>query len=384
MIRLLPIFILTIVIVGGFLFLKSRNGVVKVSVEQVETRNISKTISSSGKTDVREGNTTRALVGGVIKEIKFKSGDAVKKGDLIIVLDQASLKAALDTAYSTYLSAKADLDSYDQKIEAAKALKSQRLRERDQAWREYMANNGETNKQLYKTAEYNHQSAISSLETLENAKKAVKNSAGSTYSSYVSALNNYRNTSITSPADGQLALREIFQGSLLTAGQALFSITSSESIIFKAEIDEADVSHVKPGMNAKVSLDSYPGETFEAKVESIDAKIETLTSGSTVVMANISFKNSSVLPILGLNGSADIEFDKSQNTLSVSIDSIFEESNKKYVFTIIDGVTVKKEVQTGFEGDGYIGIVSGLNNGMVVVSNVSSYVLKDKQVVKAL
>lgn len=141
---LLPILIIIGLVAGGFLYLKSKNGITKIVAQKAQVRTIAKTISASGETAVLDGFTKRALIGGSIKTINFKSGDTVKKDTVVLEMDQASLKASLDTAYSAYLGAKSDIDSYDQKIVAAKATESIRKRERDEAWRTYMSDNGES------------------------------------------------------------------------------------------------------------------------------------------------------------------------------------------------------------------------------------------------
>jgi RND family efflux transporter MFP subunit len=380
--KFIPGLIVIALLAGGFLYLTTKNGVTKVTATKAEVRTISKTISASGETGVSDGSTVRALIGGNIEDLKFKTGDQIKKNDIVLEMDRASLKASLDTSYAAYLSAKLDIDTYDQKVVAAKATESVRKRERDEAWRNYMADSGETEKQAYKNADALYQAALSSLNVLEDGKKATQNAAYSGYSTYYSALNNYNNSTIKAPADGQLALSDIYTGSYVTSGQELFSIVSLQNIIFKAEIDEADISHMKVGMKAKVSLDSYPGEYFEGEVTNIDAKVRVLPSGSTVVSGDISFKDNKILPILKLSGSADIEIDKSEALVSVTPDSIFDESDKKYVYVVVADTVVKKAVEVGFEGDDYVGLISGVNEGDLVVTEIAGVNLKAGQKVK--
>jgi RND family efflux transporter MFP subunit len=380
--KFIPGLIIIALLAGGFLYFSIKNSVTKVTATKAEVRTISKTISTSGETGVSDGSTVRALIGGNIKDLKFKSGDQIKKDDIVLEMDRASLKASLDTSYSAYLSAKSDIDSYDQKVVAAKATESVRKRERDEAWRNYMADSGETEKQAYKNADALYQSALSSLNVLEDGKKATQNAVYSGYSTYYSALNNYNNSTIKAPADGQLALADIYNGSYVASGQELFSVVSLQNIVFKAEIDEADISHMKVGMKAKVSLDSYPGEFFEGEVTNIDAKVRVLPSGSTVVSGDVSFKDNKILPILKLSGSADIEIDKSDALVSVTPDSIFDEADKKYVYVVVADTLVKKAVEVGFEGDEYVGLISGVNEGDLVVTELSGVNLKAGQKVK--
>lgn len=378
----LPLLFIVALLIGGFFYLKSRTNAIRVTVTKAEVRSISKTITASGRTGVLEGNTSRGLVAGTIKNIRYKSGDQVKKDDVVIEMDQASLKASLDTAYASYLTAKTDLDTYDQKIKAAQATEDIRKRERDEAWQDYMGDNGETKKQLYKNAEALYQTAFSSRLSLEDGKKATASTFSSKYSSYYSALSNYQSSTIKAPTGGNLALNNIYQGSYVTAGQELFSITSSSDLIFKAEIDEADISNVKKGMKVKLNLDSYPGIIFNGLVENIDSKVETLANGSVIIRSDISFDGASIIPILGLGGSADIEFDKSESTISISPDAIIENLGEKYVYVVLADTVYKRKVEVSFEGDEYVGLKSGINEGDLVVLEASGLQLKNGQKVK--
>ncbi|MBU0649927.1 efflux RND transporter periplasmic adaptor subunit [Patescibacteria group bacterium] len=378
---LLPLGIVVIAL-SGLLYLRAQGSVPEVTTIVAQKRTIAKTISASGQTKVKEGFTSRAYVTGTIKKIHFNTGDSVNKDDIVLEFDQASLKAGLDTAYSTYLGAQADLASYDQRIAAAQATVSISNQERDEAWRAYMGDDGESKKQAYKNAEALYQTALSSLQILEDDKQAVKSTAASSYSSYNAALTNYQSGVVKAPASGQLALSDLHAGSYVTAGQKLFSVTSPTNIIFTAEIDEADIGQVKPVLNAVVSLDSYPGEDFPGTVETVDAKVVDLPNGSTAVMAEVSFTTDTILPIVGLNGSVDIEVERSAELLAVTPDAIYEDFGKKYVYVVFGNVVQQKEIQTGFEGDDYTAVVSGLTEGEQVVIDTGGAILKDGQKVR--
>ena len=374
--KYLPLLVLVALLGLGFYLFKSRNGVTKVVVIKPEFREIAKTISASGYTGVTDGFTIRAGVSGTVNKIKVKSGDAVKAGDVVLEFDLASLKASLDSSYASYLSAKADLESYDQRITSAKATEDIRKRERDQAWRAYMADNDEDNKQVYKNAEALYQTAVTSLKILEDGKQAVEKAVTSGYSGYYSSLVTYQRGVVKAPADGLVALANIYDGSYVTVGQELFAITGKDKLVFKAEIDEADVSHVSVGMKAKVNLDSYPGEVFTGEITSLDSKVITLTNGSTAVMADITFDTSKVMPVVGFGGSADIEIEKSEKLLSLPPEAFFDESDKTYVYAVVQNTVSKKEVQKGFEGDEFVGVVSGLSEDDVVIADPAGLDLK--------
>ena len=368
--KYLPILTIGCMVLAGIAIIKFKNGGVKVTTEVAQIRTIAKTISASGETAVLENYVQRALVGGTIKEIKFISGDDVFKGDSILSYDRDSLKSSLDSTYTSYLSAKSDLESYNQKVVSAKATRNIRKQERDEAWRTYMSDNGEDEKQAYKNAEALYQAAISAYVTLEKDKDYTQEAVTSAHSAYTAALNNYTKAAVHAPSSGKLALNDIHTGSLITSGQELFSI-------FKAQIDEADISHLTLSMPAKVSLDSYPDKVFTGTVQQIDAKVVTLSSGSAVVIADVYFDATDILPIVAMNGSVDIEFAKQENMLSISPDAVVRELDKAFVYTVEGAIAKKLEVQVGLEGDNYTSISAGLSEGSVVITSPGEVNLTD-------
>ena len=375
--KYLPILTIGCMVLAGIAIIKFKNGGVKVTTEVAQIRTIAKTISASGETAVLENYVQRALVGGTIKEIKFISGDDVFKGDSILSYDRDSLKSSLDSTYTSYLSAKSDLESYNQKVVSAKATRNIRKQERDEAWRTYMSDNGEDEKQAYKNAEALYQAAISAYVTLEKDKDYTQEAVTSAHSAYTAALNNYTKAAVHAPSSGKLALNDIHTGSLITSGQELFSITNTTNLIFKAQIDEADISHLTLSMPAKVSLDSYPDKVFTGTVQQIDAKVVTLSSGSAVVIADVYFDATDILPIVAMNGSVDIEFAKQENMLSISPDAVVRELDKAFVYTVEGAIAKKLEVQVGLEGDDYTSISAGLSEGSVVITSPGEVNLTD-------
>lgn len=360
--------------IGLLFYLRSKNGVPKVEVSKVQLRELSKMVSASGQTAVSAEFVQKSKVSGSIEKINYKSGDKVKKGDVIIEFDSKQLKALLDASYSEYLRAKATLDSYNQELKAAKSLVEVRRLERDEALDKYMDNKNESRKQVYKNAEALYQNALAQLKSLENSKGFYESSARSAYSSYLSNLESYNNGFVKAFDDGILVIGNgIEKGAFVSQGQILFSILKDKNIVFKSEIDEADISQVKVGMTAKISLDSYPGTAFEGKVISIDPKVIKLPNGSNVLYCEVEFDNSKISPIIGLNGTIDIETQKTEPVLSIPNLAVFEQEGKNFVYVVGKENRVKRqEILLGFQGDDFVQVIEGLNEGDMVVLNPPS------------
>ena len=356
---------------------RSGNGIKPVQIDKVTSREVIKNISATGETSTKNEFSVRAPVEAKIQQIMFESGSQVKKGDVILVLNSASLKSSAETAYATYLSAKAAVDSYDEQVESAERSVVDKKLVRDEAWREYMADNSENKKQTYKNAEATYKSTISTLQTLLDKKLALIETQNSSYSSYLVSRDNLNNSQIKASEDGLLALEELTQGDLLTTGDKLFSLVNENGMEFTAEADENDIDSIQINKPVKVSIDGYPNDTFEGMITRIDAQTRITNTGSTVVEVGINLNLKGKRPILGLSGSADIEVGRESEKLSVPYDSILFDEDTSYVFLIVGNKVKKQEIKIGFEGNDYVVILDGVNEGDMVVVGKETEELQD-------
>jgi len=353
------------------------NSVKPVQVDQVKYREVIKNITATGETTVKKEYSIRAPVGAKILQIMNYSGDAINKGDIIIKLDESSLKSSTETAFAAYLTAKAAVDSYDEQVDSAKRSAVDKKLVRDEAWREYMADNGEDNKQTYKNAEATYKSAVSTLQTLLDKKQSLTETQNSTYSSYLVSWNNLNNSQIMAPENGLLALEDLNAGDLLTTGDKLFSIVSETGMEFIAEVDENDIDSIQINKPANIIIDGYVNDKFEGTITRIDAQTQITDTGSTIVEVGINLNLKGKRPILGLSGSADIEVGRESEKLSIPYDSIIFDEEKNYVFVVFEDKVKKQEVEIGFEGNDFVVVLKGVKEGDTVVVGKETEELQD-------
>jgi membrane fusion protein (multidrug efflux system) len=81
---------------------------------------------------------------------------------------------------------------------------------------------------------------------------------------------NLRRTTVFAPEAGVIAkVDSLRPGDYLEAGQVVFTIVRDDSTWVEANLKETDLTYVRPGQKAAVSLDTYPGQKFTAVVDSI-------------------------------------------------------------------------------------------------------------------
>ena len=83
-----------------------------------------------------------------------------------------------------------------------------------------------------------------------------------------------RDTRITSPLDGTVLTRAVEPGELVQPGTPLYSILNLDKLYMKVYVPEPDVGKLKLGQNARVYVDAYPEQPFDATVTKIAQEAE--------------------------------------------------------------------------------------------------------------
>jgi membrane fusion protein, multidrug efflux system len=78
-------------------------------------------------------------------------------------------------------------------------------------------------------------------------------------------------TKIYSPADGYITKKSVEAGDLLRPGQPVMAVVPLDDVWIIANYKETQLTKVKPGQKVRIKIDTYPGHTFQGKVESITA-----------------------------------------------------------------------------------------------------------------
>ncbi|HEY7433594.1 MAG TPA: HlyD family secretion protein [Methylomirabilota bacterium] len=76
---------------------------------------------------------------------------------------------------------------------------------------------------------------------------------------------------IRAPMAGRVSRKTVEMGQVVAVGQSLLAVVDLDDVWVVANYKETELTHVRPGQRATVTVDAYPGKTFKARVDSIQA-----------------------------------------------------------------------------------------------------------------
>jgi membrane fusion protein, multidrug efflux system len=153
-------------------------------------------------------------------------------------------------------------------------------------------------------------------------------------------------------------------GALVNPNTPLMTLVDIDVVKAVAAVDELKIRFVRMGQLAKVRLQAYPGETFNARVTNISPVSNPM---SRAVDVEVSIPNTGHKIKPGMYAEAEFEQGKHSGFV-LPILAVVDRAGHKYVFVVVGGKAVMKEVTTGAVAGDMIEIVSGIDGSETVVS----------------
>ena len=288
----------------------------KIDVAQASVREVSQEMLYTGTVEAQVVNKIAPQQPLRIKEIRFDIGDHVKKGDLLVRLDN-----------STLVQAKAQLEN---------------------AKREY-----ERTKELYKVG--------GASKSEYDARSLQYEVAQTTYSNLV------ENTTLISPISGIVTARNYDAGDMY-AGQPVLVVEQITPVKIKINVSESLFAKVKKDMPVSITLEAYGDEVFEGKVARIYPTINQATHTFQVEVA-IANKNERVRP--GMYARVTLPYGKNKSVVisDRAVQKLMGSGDRYvYIYNPADSTVRYSKVELGRRMDTEFEVLSGVKDGEFVVT----------------
>jgi membrane fusion protein (multidrug efflux system) len=223
-------------------------------------------------------------VSGPVKELAVRTNQAVKAGQLLLVIDPAPFELAVQQAEARLQQAKDALTAAGARVVAAQArvaaaqatfreAQRHRARIRDLVAKGSASQDqGDVAEQAYMDARDHLAAAKAELAAAE-AQRGAAGDANAAVKAAQATLGqaqlDLEHTRISAPAAGTIGELDLRPGSFVAAGRDLFALVETDEVWVDANFKETDLPGICPGQPARVTVDLLPGRTFAAEVESL-------------------------------------------------------------------------------------------------------------------
>jgi HlyD family secretion protein len=143
-------------------------------------------------------------------------------------------------------------------------------------------------------------------------------------------------------------------------------LTNSSRIKLSGLIDEIDISRVRVGQEAVITLDALPGKDLKGKVTFV-SQVGTSQMGVVSYKTTITLENASGELKDGMSATADIIIEQHENVLLIPNRAIQGTLANPYVEVVTDGETTQRTITIGSSDGRYTEVLSGLEKGEKVV-----------------
>lgn len=281
-------------------------------------------IETSGRLTARRSVSVTSPASGTVKIVAVREGEAVRAGDVLVVLDDSQMRAEVARA--------------ERAVEAA-----------------------ETRVGVARQRAQTDDKALPDLATA--AEEAVAARAA-----LVTAQDRLAATLILAPFDGVVSAVRVGEGAGFGGGEAVVLADPSDLYV-SADLDEIDRPFVSEGQEATITVSAFPGTPLTGRVAALSATSQS-RGGSTVYPLQITFARPADKPLALLPGmTVDVRIVTSarQNVLIIPSNAVRRAGDRQYATVRRDGRDIEVEIRTGTRAGGDVEVASGLNEGDVVV-----------------
>ncbi len=180
-------------------------------------------------------------------------------------------------------------------------------------------------------------------------------------------------TILKAPMDGTITAVRINKNQMVTAAQPAFTITQLRPLHTTVHVDELDIAHVKVGQLATITVDAIPDRTFAGVITYL-ADTPTSQGGVVTYEAKVELQEDDPALRPGMSVSVDIITAKAENVIIIPnrVMRVDKETGEFYVEKLVDNVPVRTTVKVGLRNDQFSEIISGLNEGDIIVIRKTS------------
>jgi membrane fusion protein (multidrug efflux system) len=290
-----------------------------VATAPVRAERVSQKLEALGNARANESVDISSKTSNIVTSVKFRDGERVTRGQVLVQLDDAQARAEVAEAEAALTESQAQFN------------RSREL----------------LNTQVLSKAQYDQ---LEATLKADRARLAAANAR-------------LEDTLIRAPFTGRVGLRRVSVGSLINPGAVITTLDDTSVIKLDFAVPENFVAALREGLAVRATAPAFPGRSFAGKVASIDSRVD-MTTRSVTVRALLANEDGALKPGMFLNVSLAKD---EREALVIPEEALSPEAERQYVFVVDDGKVERREVRIGGRTPGSVEVLGGLEAGEQVI-----------------
>ena len=285
--------LLTAILAAGWTACKKAETAPVYEKVPVERRDIVVTASAAGAIQPLLTIDVKSQASGAITEMRVQTGDDVRPGQLLALIDPRLPKSALDQAQANLAVARAQFDN----------AKTQLAREDT----------------LFKSQAITQSEYDLAKVTFAQAEAGLVNAQSNLQDAQIA----HDQTRVTAPLTGTIIQKNVELGTVISSpmrdvggGTVLFRMANLDTVQVQALVDETDIGKIQQGLPVTITVDAFPNRPFEGVVLKIEPLAQVTQNVTQFpVLVNIGNQNHLLKP--GMNTEVEIHVGQRQGVLAI-------------------------------------------------------------------
>jgi len=360
-------------------------------------------ISTNGKVEPIRNFEAHSQVPTIVKHLLVKEGDHVRKGQLLLQLDDADLRSQAARAQAQIKAAQADESDLSKggTREETLTLDAQLIKAhsaRDTAQRNLdvlrrLSQQGASSAGEVKQAEDDLQRTQADVTLLEQKKKdrysqpevaKVRAQGAEAQAAYDAAEDALRKSSVHAPFDGIVYSVPVRQGAYVQTGDLLLQVGDLSRMLVRTFVDEPEIGRLATGQKIEVTWDALPDRLWRGSVSTVPSTVK-LRGARNVGEVTCTVDNQDFRLLPNVNVGVTIITAEQSHVLTVAREAVRMDDTKPYVYLVEDGRLKRREVQVSLQNLTRVEITGGLlEDSVVALSSVDTKPLIDGARVKVV
>ena len=302
----------------------------------VKVADLEERISATGQLQAKDRAEIAAEVPGQVTSIVVEEGAPVAALGIVLEIDPQKRELELADARANLAETRAALTEQERAFQRWKSLHDQNI------------------------------AADSRMDAVETSLALARSRHAAAEAKAAVAERALRDASVRAPFAGFVARRQVSRGEFVQVGQSLFELVALDPIEVEFHVAERDSARVAPAQDVALTVEPYPGESFQGAVTMISPTIDPKTR-TLRVEAEVANPDGRLRP--GLFARIDLGVALRKGVLMVPEETVLQRADGEVVFRTQEGNRVQRvNVTTGAHSEGMVEIVSGLGADDVVVT----------------